>query len=555
VYIGVGIFLAMFGLVGLFLVGAGVRAFFRRRKVLPRARPLKGKVVEIEKRRFGKGTSYYPLVEVTDSAGRKIRFLSEDGGSEHQVKVKPGDRVDVLYDPVEDQYELEAFLRSFYRTFFLLVSGIMFLVFATGFFWAVFFIGGGPRLESLVEAINARDESRVRHILDKDPELVNKAYCYPSASSGTSSNGICRYPLYIAAGHSKSANMVQLLIDRGADVKKKDNTGQTALHSVAYLSGLDRIAILLEHGADINALDNNGITPLHIICGKWHNYSANPKRYRHSVRELLKFLVAHGADVNVKTKAGETPLHMAAENNRFEQAIALCALGANMEAMDNDGSMPIDLAMENHHQEMVQLLGMEGKCRQLVDYRQNNKTMPEAVLEIAVHETMCEFGDKGETGDAAACTKAGRMHRKGDGIPPNDRLAVKYFRLGCGKDSLGGCNVLGLMLRDGKGAPKDEKGSVEVFRQACEKGLGAACTNLGVSYEKALGVKRDYQSARLFYDKGCKRKSYYGCNNLGRLLWYGHGGPADKIQAKQLFTEACNADIAAACRNLKKWYP
>jgi len=554
-YIGIGIFLAVFGLFGLFLIGASIRTFFRRRKVLPRARPLKGQVVEIEERRHGKGKSYYPLVEVTDPAGRKIRFLSEDGGYKHQVKAKPGDRVDVLYDPVEDRYELEAFERSSRSILLFLVAGIMFLVFASGFFYAAFFLGGGPSLNSLVEAIDARDESRVRQILDKNPEVVNKAYCYPVAGRGSSSRAICRYPLYIAAGHSKSARIVKVLIDYGAYVNKKDNTGNTALHGAVLLAGLDKIEILLENGVDINASDDNGVTPLHSICGTWHGYSANPKWYRRSARELLKFFVAHGADLNMKTKAGETPLHWAAKNNRCEQAIALCALGADMEAIDNDGLMPIDVAIKNHNKAMVQLLGMEGKCRKLVEYRQKNKKMPEAVLEIAVHETMCEFGDKGDTGDAAACIKAGRMHRKGDGIPLNERLAATYFRLGCEKDNLKGCNIWGLMLRDGKGTPKDEKRSVEVLRQACDKGLAAACTNLGVAYEKALGVKRDYQSARLFYEKGCQGKSYHGCRNLGRLLWYGYGGPADKIQAKQLFTEACNADIASACRNLKKWYP
>lgn len=548
-YTWIGIFLAVFGFVGLFLIGASIRAFFRHREVLPRARSLKGQVVEIRERRQDRGTSYYPVVEVMDPAGRKIRFLSEDGGSKHQVKVKPGDRVDVIYDPAEDRYELEAFERSFRPTLLFLVTGILFLVFASGFFCLVFVLGSGPHLERLVEAIDAGDENLVRHILEKNPGVVDKAYCYPVPTGGTSTKSTCEYPLYIAAERPKSAGMVKLLIDYGAGVHKKNNTGKTALHGAVYLARLDKIEILLESGADINASDDNGVTPMHIICGNKHNYSANPKWYRYSVRELLKFFVAHGADLNMKTKSGETPLHWAAENNRCEQALTLCALGANIEATNNDGLMPIDIAMKNHNKEMVQLLGMEGKCRKLIEYRQNNNSMPDPVLEIAVHETMCELGK------AAACIKAGRMHQKAEGIPLNDQLAVKYFRLGCENDDQRGCNLLGLMIRDGKGGPKNENRSVELFRQACDRGFAAACTNLGVAYEKAIGVKQDYKFARLFYEKGCKGKSYYGCNNLGRLLWFGHGGPADKIQAKKFFTEACNGEVESACTSLKKLYP
>jgi hypothetical protein len=136
----VWIILAVFGFVGLFCVGTSIWGFFQRRKILARTRPLKGQVVEIELHRTPGQTSLYPLVEVVDPSGRKIRFSSKAGGYEHQVKVQVGDRVDVLYDPLKDRYELEEFERSFDFILTFFAIGMVFIVFSSLAFLTVYYL-------------------------------------------------------------------------------------------------------------------------------------------------------------------------------------------------------------------------------------------------------------------------------------------------------------------------------------------------------------------------------------------------------------------------------
>ena len=68
------------------------------------------------------------------------------------------------------------------------------------------------------------------------------------------------YPLHFAV--NSSIEMMQLLIEHGADVNAKDQNGKTPLHITAVIPSIEKMQILIEHGADVNAVDANDKTPL-----------------------------------------------------------------------------------------------------------------------------------------------------------------------------------------------------------------------------------------------------------------------------------------------------
>ncbi len=74
--------------------------------------------------------------------------------------------------------------------------------------------------------------------------------------------GDSAYPLHYAA--NTHADMIQLLIDHGADVNVKDDKGKTPLHCAAVGAYLEGMRALLENGADVNAVDDEGNTPLQL---------------------------------------------------------------------------------------------------------------------------------------------------------------------------------------------------------------------------------------------------------------------------------------------------
>jgi len=97
---------------------------------------------------------------------------------------------------------------------------------------------------------------------------------------------------------AKICQMVEILIDNGADVNLLDNSlGQGPLH-VAIERKMSRVVeLLLAKGADPNLKDRKGNIPLH--------------RTVKATEEIVRLLVEKGADVNAKNDKGETPLTLA----------------------------------------------------------------------------------------------------------------------------------------------------------------------------------------------------------------------------------------------------
>ena len=76
----------------------------------------------------------------------------------------------------------------------------------------------------------------------------------------------------------------------------------------------DMVQFLIDRGADVNELHNQSGTPLH-IAGKIKN------------DVLLKLLLVSGVDPNIVTDSGITPLAVASYFNNFEAAKALLKRG------------------------------------------------------------------------------------------------------------------------------------------------------------------------------------------------------------------------------------
>ncbi|EDQ88541.1 uncharacterized protein MONBRDRAFT_8862 [Monosiga brevicollis MX1] len=144
------------------------------------------------------------------------------------------------------------------------------------------------------------------------------------------------YPdLMCRKGHPQ---VVQALLDGGADLHCKDKRQQSVLHLAIIYGQTELTAIFLAAGADVHASDvvrslclwQN--TPLHVACRR---------RKVDAVRALLQA----GARVDAQNEDGLQPLHCGAHGGDLHVVHLLLEHGADPKVADITGRTPLHLAV------------------------------------------------------------------------------------------------------------------------------------------------------------------------------------------------------------------
>lgn len=155
-------------------------------------------------------------------------------------------------------------------------------------------------------------------------------------------------PLMIAASLRDGDDLVDMLLNKEADVNAKNYSGQTALHFTASKNNLETARKLISHGATARVKDKRGQLPLHRAAA----IGSVP---------MVNLMLENKSPLNATDISGLTALHHAISEGHGDTALVLLKAGAETDKRDVDGNLAIDLAPDKKiRQFIVQSAEREG---------------------------------------------------------------------------------------------------------------------------------------------------------------------------------------------------
>lgn len=156
--------------------------------------------------------------------------------------------------------------------------------------------------------------------------------------------------------------MLEFVIEQGANVTQQDSLGRSAIHQAAAHSP-QILDVVIQHGGDINARTKTNATPLHVAASLnisrlilndfQHQRDLNNEAYAH-------LLGKHGIEVNLKDAKGCTPLHRAVNSGSPAKIKLLLEHGIDMNAREERGHTAMDMAVLGKDQRMIDLFIQAG---------------------------------------------------------------------------------------------------------------------------------------------------------------------------------------------------
>ena len=163
---------------------------------------------------------------------------------------------------------------------------------------------------------------------------------------------------------SGNLHQVKASFHKSIDINRKNQLGQTLLYHAAFKGYTDIVQFLLDNGADMMIADDNGNFPIHTASNKGQ------------VR-CVELLIKKGANVDLLNRKNLTPLHFAVCGDQYETTKLLINYGANVNSR-NKGNSYLYNASSHGNLLMVELLL---QCGAIIDIP--GRTATNSALHVA----------------------------------------------------------------------------------------------------------------------------------------------------------------------------
>ena len=173
------------------------------------------------------------------------------------------------------------------------------------------------------------------------------------------------------------ADVLQVLIDAGADIETRNDEGRSPLHLASTLGELTSMKMLVEAGADVRAADAErdtcltlaahfghtdtvrylvGLPEVDLNHQEYRNFTALRLAVQEKRADVVQVLIDAGADIETKTDEGYSPLHLASISGELTSMKMLVKAGADVRATDAERDTCLTLAAHFGHTDTVRYL-------------------------------------------------------------------------------------------------------------------------------------------------------------------------------------------------------
>ncbi|XP_066974427.1 transient receptor potential cation channel subfamily A member 1 homolog isoform X2 [Macrobrachium rosenbergii] len=219
-------------------------------------------------------------------------------------------------------------------------------------------------------------------------------------------------PLHIAS-QENCVNIMQLLLDFGADLNSKDNNVFLPLHYAAIKGYSEACEILLSYGnssdreKQLTARLRDGKTPLllsamhgHLRCcklmefrNKYFSDKDGNTAFHYAVmggfESTVSALLEMGFDPNAKNKKGIAPVHLASAKKRIASLQILIENGVDLRSIDKQGRAVFHFAAEKNSLESLTILLDNAALSDLINKTDESDCTP---LHLAIKRDSIESG-------------------------------------------------------------------------------------------------------------------------------------------------------------------
>ncbi|XP_018427152.1 PREDICTED: ankyrin repeat domain-containing protein 50-like [Nanorana parkeri] len=203
------------------------------------------------------------------------------------------------------------------------------------------------------------------------------------------------------------AGSVEMMLDGGGSLNKRDRAGRTLLAAAAHVGNLEAVILMISRGANLEATDEDGQTPLGLAAHRGH-------------LGIIELLLEHGARHDHTDSRGWTPLRAASWGGHTEVVEALLAVGAQPDVSGRDGRTALRAAAWGGHEGPVKALlragaridhaDVEGRTPLMAAAYMGHRAVAELLLESGADVNKFDLEGRTALAVACLCMPAGNMY-------------------------------------------------------------------------------------------------------------------------------------------------